>query len=229
MNSMKLVIPLHSISWKKTPNDAVTPQRQSQFTPKMKANAVPRLLSSLVWIDHYDECNGMTSFMEFLCCSWILVVFIQWFWYFLLCSSEGQELHHKTFKGKLDTIYKVVNSKHYLIYTIIHLLKLMLHYFWLSSPKSKTWKWQIVWIMILHLNDLILHFPGFLSHWRNRGSLLFSWNQRSYGPVKTNTFKVKKKLNGRCTSVYIWYIILQMFGILKLNSLLLLLILFKQI
>ena len=33
---------------KKTPNGAVTPQRQSQFTPKMKANAVPRLLSSLV-------------------------------------------------------------------------------------------------------------------------------------------------------------------------------------
>ena len=49
MNSMKLVIPLYFISWKKTPNDAVTPQRQSQFTPKKKA--VPRLLSSLVWID----------------------------------------------------------------------------------------------------------------------------------------------------------------------------------
>ena len=41
----------HSVTFyfmKKTPNDAVTPQRQSQFTPKMKANAVPRLLSSLV-------------------------------------------------------------------------------------------------------------------------------------------------------------------------------------
>ena len=36
---------------KKAANDAVTPQYQSQFTPKMKANAVPRLLSSLVWID----------------------------------------------------------------------------------------------------------------------------------------------------------------------------------
>ena len=32
-----------------------------QFTPKMKANAVPRLLSTLVWIDQYNECNGMTS------------------------------------------------------------------------------------------------------------------------------------------------------------------------
>ena len=53
MNSMKLVIRLHFISWNKDPNDAVTPQRQSQFTPKMKANAVPRLLSSLVWIDQY--------------------------------------------------------------------------------------------------------------------------------------------------------------------------------
>ena len=41
----------HSVTFyfiKKTPNDAVTPQRQSQFTPKMKANAEPRLLSSLV-------------------------------------------------------------------------------------------------------------------------------------------------------------------------------------
>ena len=36
---------------KKTPNNAVTPQCQSQFTPKMKANANPRLLSSLVRID----------------------------------------------------------------------------------------------------------------------------------------------------------------------------------
>ena len=66
MNSMKIIIPLHFISLKKTPNDAVTLQRQSQFTPKMKANAVPCLLSSLVWIDQYNECSGMTSFMEFM-------------------------------------------------------------------------------------------------------------------------------------------------------------------
>ena len=59
----------HSVTFyfmKKTPNSAVTPQRQSQFTPKMKANAVPLLLSSLVWIDQYNECNGMKSFMEFM-------------------------------------------------------------------------------------------------------------------------------------------------------------------
>ena len=62
---MKLVILLHFISWQKTPNDAVT-QRQSQFTPKMKANAESRLLSSLVWIDQYNECNRMTSFMKFM-------------------------------------------------------------------------------------------------------------------------------------------------------------------
>ena len=41
-------------------------QRQSQFTPKMKANADSRLLSSLVRIDLYNECNGMTSFMKFM-------------------------------------------------------------------------------------------------------------------------------------------------------------------
>ena len=54
---------------KKTPNDIVTPQCQSQSTPKMKANAVLHMLSSLVWIDHYNECNGMTSFMEFVQCT----------------------------------------------------------------------------------------------------------------------------------------------------------------
>ena len=32
----------------------------------MKANAVSRLLSCLLWIDHYNECSGMTSFMEFM-------------------------------------------------------------------------------------------------------------------------------------------------------------------
>ena len=59
----------HSITFyfmKKDSKNAVTPQHQSQFTPKMKANAVPRLFSSLVWIDQYNECNGMTSFMEFM-------------------------------------------------------------------------------------------------------------------------------------------------------------------
>ena len=48
LNSMKLVIPLHLHFMKKTPSDAVMQQRQSQFTPKMKANADSRLLSSLV-------------------------------------------------------------------------------------------------------------------------------------------------------------------------------------
>ena len=44
----------------------MTPQWQSQFTLKMKANAVPHLLSSLVWIDRYNKCNEMISFMEFM-------------------------------------------------------------------------------------------------------------------------------------------------------------------
>ena len=41
----------HSVTFyfmKKDFKDDVTPQHLSQFTPKMKANAVPRLLSSLV-------------------------------------------------------------------------------------------------------------------------------------------------------------------------------------
>ena len=46
MNSMKFVIPLYLISERKTPNDAVTPQHQNKFTPKMKAKAFPHLLSN---------------------------------------------------------------------------------------------------------------------------------------------------------------------------------------
>ena len=65
---MKLVTPLYLISWRKTPNDAVTPQLQSQLSPKMKAKAIPRLVSSLVWIDQYNECNRMRSLMEFMGC-----------------------------------------------------------------------------------------------------------------------------------------------------------------
>ena len=33
----------------------------SQFTPKMKANAVSRLLSSVVWIDQYHEYKRLTA------------------------------------------------------------------------------------------------------------------------------------------------------------------------
>ena len=56
--SRKCILPdmIGAVNWKKTPNNGVTPQRLSQFTPKMKANAVSRLLSSLVWIDLYNEC-----------------------------------------------------------------------------------------------------------------------------------------------------------------------------
>ena len=55
-----------------------------QFTSKMKANAEPRLLSSLVWIDQYNECNGKTSFMEFMksaytnkCCCYSVTLWLQ--------------------------------------------------------------------------------------------------------------------------------------------------------
>ena len=48
MNSMKMSFRYMLYHDTKTPNDAVTPQHQSQFTPKMKTNAIPHLLSSLV-------------------------------------------------------------------------------------------------------------------------------------------------------------------------------------
>ena len=69
MSSMRRATPLHFILWEKTPNNAMTPQRQSQFTPKKKANAVPRSPSSPAWIDQYDECHGMTSPTETMICT----------------------------------------------------------------------------------------------------------------------------------------------------------------
>ena len=68
MNSMKLVIPLYFISWKKDSKWCCDTTKPEPINTANKANAVPRLLSSLVWIDHYHECNGMTSFMEFTWC-----------------------------------------------------------------------------------------------------------------------------------------------------------------
>ena len=50
---------------KKMPYNAVMQQHQSQFTPKMKANADSRLLSSLVWIDQDNECNKLTAIIIF--------------------------------------------------------------------------------------------------------------------------------------------------------------------
>ena len=40
--------------------------RVNSHHAKMKANAEPHLLSSLVWIDQYNEYNLITSFMEFM-------------------------------------------------------------------------------------------------------------------------------------------------------------------
>ena len=55
---------------KKMPNNAVTLQRQSQFTPKMKANADSRLLSSLVWIDQYNEYTSPVASQHCLASFW---------------------------------------------------------------------------------------------------------------------------------------------------------------
>ena len=67
MDSMKLVIPLHSL--------------YGQFAPKMKANAEPRLLSSLVRIDLALWCHSIVwslFFMEFMIILFLycLIVFI---------------------------------------------------------------------------------------------------------------------------------------------------------
>ena len=70
----KLVIPSCFISWKThflmlagsgSYQKMTRAVNQSQFTPKMKANAVSRLLSSLVWIDQYHECNRLTALILF--------------------------------------------------------------------------------------------------------------------------------------------------------------------
>ena len=59
MNSMKLVILSHFIWWNKD-------SKRFCDTTTLESIAELRLLSSLVWIDQYNDCNGMTSFMEFI-------------------------------------------------------------------------------------------------------------------------------------------------------------------
>ena len=92
MNSMKLVGASHFISWKspfliltgsgfyqiwligavnwkeKIPKQCCDTTMPESILTKDESNAVPHLLSSLVWIDQYNECNGMKSFMEFMLC-----------------------------------------------------------------------------------------------------------------------------------------------------------------
>ena len=42
---------------------------KNNWAKKRNAKVVNYENSSLVWIDQYNECNGMTSFMEFMSCN----------------------------------------------------------------------------------------------------------------------------------------------------------------
>ena len=67
MNSMKLLIPLHFILWKKRLQTMLWHHNvRVNSHQRWKQTAVQHLRSSLVWIDHYNQCNGMRSFMEFM-------------------------------------------------------------------------------------------------------------------------------------------------------------------
>ena len=84
-----------------------------QFTPKLKANAEPCLLSSLVWIgsgvvvsqQHLESflneinCNGMTSFIEFM---------PHWLWYFIF--QKRNDALNLYFKGNTLGIFLLQNS-----------------------------------------------------------------------------------------------------------------------
>ena len=66
MNSMKLVISLHFISWKRLQRMLWHLDARVNSHQRRKQTRFSHLLSSLVWIDQYNECNGMTTFMEFM-------------------------------------------------------------------------------------------------------------------------------------------------------------------
>ena len=69
MNSMKLVILLLFISRKGLQTMLSHHNARVNSHLRWKQTAVLRLLSSLVWIDQYNECNRMTSFMGFMTCT----------------------------------------------------------------------------------------------------------------------------------------------------------------
>ena len=101
-----------------------------QFTPKMKANAEPRLLSSLVWIDsgvvmsqhhlesfvHEIKCNGMTSFIEFTqCIVWAMPIV-------LLCGE--------LFSSRLFITYRIDLIEPPFLFVTDHFMN---HTIWLAS------------------------------------------------------------------------------------------------
>ena len=70
MNSMKLVIPLHFISWKKTRNDAVTPQRfricfhlWCELTSTINVTELGVSWNS--WYTHFNCINTISSDWKF--------------------------------------------------------------------------------------------------------------------------------------------------------------------
>ena len=101
---------------KKTPNNALTPQ--CQFTPKMKANAVPHLLSSLVWIDHYSECNGMMSLMDELTATWTWIILLKKFSPLYLSSTA----HHDILGNLCGATHSCTHTYIYLSIFSFHLM-----------------------------------------------------------------------------------------------------------
>ena len=65
MDSMKLLIPSHFISWKKTQKMLLHCKVRVNSHQRWKVSVVPHLLSSLL-IYQYNKCNGITSLMEFM-------------------------------------------------------------------------------------------------------------------------------------------------------------------
>ena len=89
---------------------------QSQFTPKMKANAVSRLLSSLVWIDQYYECNRLTALIIF----WQntlpvnfrkLVFFMKWNVTELQVCKEFMSQFFRKYRVYLKISYRITYSR----------------------------------------------------------------------------------------------------------------------
>ena len=88
MNSMKLVIPLHFISLKKTPNDAVTPQCHSAVPVLIIFGKIYFLSITEKEFFHEIKRDGMTIFMDFMHwwpilshtrlppCTWLLIGFL---------------------------------------------------------------------------------------------------------------------------------------------------------
>ena len=82
LNYMTLVIPLHFIWWKETPNDAVTPQRQSQFICELTIT-----MNVTEWQVSWNSCYEIYVYE--------ISLSVKYLWNIYWCKTEQWTKRHR--------------------------------------------------------------------------------------------------------------------------------------